>query len=114
MVGSNFSFSRFFQQISSSLKPKVASDQATKNLSASDRLKLLIQEKSLFEISNLTVTAEGDFQVQAKSGQIFVFSAQKDLSEQVATLQTLLSKAKIENKSFKKVDFRFDKIVVEY
>ena len=57
---------------------------------------------------------ENDISVKAKNGPTILFSTKKSLTDQVSTLQTLLTKAKIDNKAIKKVDFRFEKIVVEY
>jgi hypothetical protein len=43
-----------------------------------------------------------------------VFSLTKEVTEQVTSLQAVLSRAKIDGKKIKRVDFRFDKLVVEY
>lgn len=114
LISSNFSFEALFAGLGNELKPKIASNSVTKNLSVADTLKKLLTEKRLADVSSIEKTTEGDFQVKSSSGQIFIFSHEKNLDEQVSTLQTLLAKAKIEGRSLKKVDFRFSKIAVEY
>jgi molybdopterin-binding protein len=52
--------------------------------------------------------------IRSKEGVEVIFSSSKDLNFQVSTLQTLLSKAKIEQRVVLLVDFRFDKLVVRY
>ena len=50
----------------------------------------------------------------SKTGVTIFFSKEKNFRESISTLQTLLAKAKIDNKTVKQVDFRFDKIIVKY
>src|SRR3989344_8750702 len=114
LLASHFSFARLFASLGNSIKPKVTSNSATRNLSDVEELKKLLSERKLVDINSVEKTNEGSFQVKSKSGEIFIFSHEKNLEEQVSTLQTLLAKAKIEGKSLKKADFRFSKIVVEY
>ncbi len=114
LFSSKFSLTDFVKNLGNSLKPKIASESARKNLSEVDQIKKLLEGKKLFDINSIEKTKEGDFQVNSMKGETFIFSNEKNLEEQVSTLQTLLAKAKIEGKSLKKVDFRFSKVVVEY
>ncbi len=114
LLSSNFSFDKLFGDISTVLKPKIASESATKNLSNEEKIKKFLSEKHLVEVASISKTKEEDFEIKSKNGQTIVFSKEKSIEEQVSTLQTLLAKAKIEGKSLKKADFRFSKIVVEY
>lgn len=43
-----------------------------------------------------------------------LMSDQKNLDEQVSSLQLILSRLKIEGKKFKRLDFRFDKTVIQF
>ena len=52
--------------------------------------------------------------IKSKEGVEVIISEDKDLDFQVRTLQTLLSKAKIEKRILLLVDFRFEKLVVRY
>jgi len=114
LVSSNFSFEGLLGGLTSSLSPRTSTSSAVRDLSPEDKIRALIQEEHLLEIASVTKTPQGDFEVKSKSGQLIIFSQEKNLEEQVSTLQNLLAKAKIEGKGLKKADFRFSKIVVEY
>lgn len=114
LVSSNFSAGKTFENLVQQLKPEVSKKQEIKIASKEEELKLLIEKSKALEIESLTKTAEGDLSLKAKSGPQVIFAVEKSLTDQVATLQNLLTKAKIDNKALKKVDFRFEKIVVEY
>ena len=43
-----------------------------------------------------------------------IFSTEKDISNQINSLQTISEQAKIEGKKIKKIDLRYDKIIIEY
>lgn len=114
LAANKFSFGDFVADIADKIRPKTSTSAPTRQLSKEEQIRQLVSKNSLFEIVSTTKTAEGDFEVLAKDGLIVVFSGIKDLEQQLSTLQTLLTKAKIDNKSLKKVDFRFDKTVVVY
>lgn len=48
------------------------------------------------------------------SGVIVLFSAEKDLSSQVRSLQLVLPKSKMGAKQAKEIDLRFSKVVIRY
>jgi len=114
VFSTNFSFPNFFKSLGNSLKPKIASNTAKKNLSDEELLKKLLSEKNLLEVKFLEKTSEKDYKIVTKDGINIYFAKDKSFEDQVSTLQILLAKAKIEGKSLKKVDFRFSKIIVEY
>ena len=113
-LSSNFSYERFFTEVLSRIKPEIKQEAKIKPSSKEEELRQLIDSDKTFEIESLTNTPEGDILIKAKNGPTIIFSSKKSLTDQVTTLQTLLTKAKIDNKALKKVDFRFEKIVVEY
>lgn len=114
LVASNFSFEKTFESLVERLKPEVKKEQKIEVTRPEQELSALIEKDKVIEIESLKRTSEGDLTVKAKSGPVIIFAIEKSLTDQVATLQTLLTKAKIDNKALKKVDFRFEKIVVEY
>jgi len=71
-------------------------------------------DKKFLNITSLERGAEGFITIKSSEGVTVIFSTQKDIETQARTLQTVLSKAKIEGKAVSLVDFRFDKIVVRY
>ncbi|HSX57650.1 MAG TPA: hypothetical protein VLE47_00065 [Candidatus Saccharimonadales bacterium] len=115
LFSTHFSFSNSFKGVLANLSPKIATTETKKKVeSEQDKLRVLLQKAKLFEIESITKTDEGDFLVKGKDNLVVYFSSDKDLASQVTTLQSLLTKARIENKAFKKVDFRFEKTVVQY
>lgn len=114
LFAANFSFEEFFSKAIAKLKPEIKNQVTTKVLTKEEQLKETIVQDKVFEIEALSTTAEGDYLVKAKDGLQVFFSSTKNFADQVRTLQTLLTKARIDNKALKKVDFRFEKIVVEY
>ena len=110
---SHFSFGNFVKQISEKLRPEIVVQKNTRDKTAKEDLRNLIESQKVFEIEYFNDTTNG-FEVKGKNNAIVVFSTAKDFAEQVTTLQTLLAKAKIDNKVIKRIDFRFEKIVVQY
>ncbi len=110
---SHFSVSKFINSTQESLKPKVETQKKVEQKTPQDELKTEIEKSKVFEIESIKEVT-GGFEVKAKNGPTVVFSKEKDFAETIRTLQTLLAKAKIDNKSVRQVDFRFEKIVVQY
>jgi|SRR3989344_3581693 len=54
------------------------------------------------------------FEVVLKDGPIVLFSKEKDVDWQVMSLREILSRLTIDNKKPKKIDFRFDKPIVNF
>lgn len=79
---------------------------------ASDILELVrLEEPKVLQIKYI-----GANSIEVKSGEVplILFSRQKDISQQIRSLQIVSQKYKIEGKELKKIDLRFDKTVVEY
>lgn len=62
--------------------------------------------------TNFLFSGENDLVVKTDSNLEIVFSSLKDVDLQVALLEVVLKNAKIEGKTFKKIDLRFDRPVV--
>lgn len=114
LLAANFSAEKFLGGVVQKLKPEVKQEPREKPKTKIEELKQLLEEDNLVEISSQANTPEGDILITTKGGQVLIFAVSKSLMDQVRTLQTLLTKAKIDNKALKKVDFRFEKTVVEY
>lgn len=96
----------------------VASNEQTETVqplekSFEDRLRQEL-DPTFFEVKEFR--SVDDFSLAAISNQNIeaIFSSREDLKKQVSSLQTLLVKSRIESKPIKKVDLRFNKLVVEY
>jgi len=88
-------------------------DKTAEKLSFEEQARLLIDGK-IFKIASVEKSAEGFLTVRDNGGLVVILSPTKDLGTQVRALQTVLSKAKIENRTVSLVDFRFEKLVVRY
>jgi len=106
----NFNYSKIFEAIKGTLDLKQA--QQHKDLSFEEKARTLI-DKKLLDITELKKTDRG-LDIKSKQGVEVFISDDKDLGDQVKTLQTVLSKAKIEKREVLLIDFRFDKLVVRY
>lgn len=69
-------------------------------------------EKENFNIDTIQTATDSSILVTTKEGQEFIFSPVKDLSEQVASLQAVITRLTIEGKRIKRVDLRFDNPVI--
>ena len=113
LMSANLSLGGFLSKQLQKLRPEVKQEEVKKATTKAEELQTLIADNKVLEVQSLTMTAEGDLLLQSKSGTVVIFAVKKSLTDQVATLQTLLTKAKIDSKALKKVDFRFEKVVVE-
>jgi len=52
--------------------------------------------------------------ITLKEGEEIIFSAKKDIEQQIASLQLIMKHFTIEGKLFKRIDFRFDNPVVTF
>ena len=57
---------------------------------------------------------EDYYLVKVKGAGDVLISTQKDLDEQVSSLQLISSRLKIEGKTFRRLDFRYEKTVVAF
>lgn len=72
------------------------------------RLKNLLLVQKLFKVDNNTI------QVETHEGLIIFFNPQADLDNQINSLQTILTKSRIEKRLLKRIDLRFNKVALEY
>ena len=109
---SNFSLQHTFDSLKETLSLKKEKVE-TKGLSFEEQVKVLTDGK-VINIASFEKSSQGYLTVRDKDGLVVVFSPEKELETQVRTLQTLLTKAKIEKRVVSLVDFRFEKLVVRY
>lgn len=68
--------------------------------------------KSGINYSLISSSSDLSYLVKLETGEEVIFSSKKDLNSQVASLQLILSRLKIEGRSFKRLDLRFDQPVI--
>lgn len=83
------------------------------NESFEEKIKALIDGK-LLHIKSIKKSSQGFYTIESKEQTKVIIDEKKDLDDQVRTLQTVLSKAKIEKKRTILIDFRFEKLVVRF
>lgn len=88
-------------------------DTEIKSVSFEERLLLLVDGNLLHTIS-IKKSSQGYYTIESKEKIKVIIDENKVLEDQVRTLQTVLSKAKIEKKKAILIDFRFEKLVVRY
>ena len=88
-------------------------DTKIKDVIFEDRVISLVDQK-LLHIKSIKKTIHGYYTIESKEQIKVIIDEDKDLDDQVRTLQTVLSKAKIEKKKLILIDFRFEKLVVRY
>lgn len=54
------------------------------------------------------------WEMRLKNGESVIFSLEKDIDEQINSLQMILKRFKIEGRQFEKIDLRFEKPVITY
>lgn len=83
------------------------------NFSGSSDLKALLQQQHL-SVNSLAINSDGSFLVILTDGEEIIFSKNKNLQEQIASLQLIRNRLTIEGKMAHRVDFRFDNPVVTF
>ncbi len=64
--------------------------------------------------SKIEMTHDAFLQITLRSGGTVLLDKKKDIDSQISSLQRLISSLTIKGRNYKKIDFRFEKIVVEY
>ncbi len=85
---------------------------STDSISTKQLEMLLLSAKIPF--SEITIASDSSYLVKLSSGEDVVFSPKKKIDLQVSSLQLILSALTIEGKGFRRLDFRFEKPVVEF
>lgn len=87
----------------------IASDQRTERTRIEEALK---REK----INYVSISAQKDhsYLIKASEGGEIIFSSKKDILKQISSLQLILKRLKIEGKTFRRLDFRYERVVIAF
>lgn len=96
-------YANFFNN--SILRPISTTDNLTKLTTMLAQANLPVVSLQNYNQDSLVASLSGNLQV--------TFSLQKDLSNQVATLQVILERFRIEGRKVSRIDLRFNNVVVE-
>ena len=75
-------------------------------------LKNMLKDKNI-QYAKITYGNDLSFYIDLRDGGQVIISLNKGLENQISSLQLILSRLTIEGKRLKKLDFRFDKPVIE-
>lgn len=93
---------------------KRVDEQKDTQLSFEEKIKEKVDKKILNTTVIESSSDKSFYTIKSKENVVVIVSSKKDLDFQARTLQTILSKAKIEDKKVGLVDFRFEKLIVRY
>ncbi len=87
-------------------------------LSKNQTSEMSVIEKNLKKsnISFKSIETSGDLSIliNLEKEKVVIIDSNKDIGEQLSSLQLILSQLKIEGKSFKRLDFRYQKPVITF
>ena len=97
-------------------KPLYISPISIKNFSMDSKNDDLTSIKIALKQTNIdfddVIASSSSYTVRLKDGGIVIFSAQKSITSQISSLQFIHSRLTMEGRSFKRLDLRFDKPVI--
>lgn len=76
--------------------------------------KLILELKNKVVLQRLSKIDNNTLQVETNEGIIILFNPQDNLKVQINSLQTILTKSRIEKRPLKRIDLRFNKVALEY
>lgn len=79
-----------------------------------DEYKKALDDKGILYDKLEFLDDESGLKAQIKDGPMVYFATSKDLAYQISSLQSILSHPTIDTKKPKRIDFRFEKIVVNF
>ncbi len=110
----NFSPTEYFQDNIYKVAPKspIPIPQTRVKDKEDEIIEALPEE--LFTLKSIESNTQDELRIISKQGTLAIFSLGKNVDSQLSTLQSLLTKAKMNKKKVKKIDLRFDKVVIVY
>ncbi len=88
-----------------------------KNTSSPNTLKAQIAElldKNALQYQSIDIQRDSSVLVIMQNNAQVFLSTQKDLSQEIASLQLTIAHLTIEGKSFSRLDFRFDRPIISF
>lgn len=115
-LGILISITTFFYNRKKIVLSPIATAKTTKNtyITSENNTEVISQllEQNHLTPSAITIGSDSAILVTLKNGPEVTFSSAKDLSQQITSLQLIMSHLTIEGKRFTRVDFRFDNPII--
>jgi hypothetical protein len=95
-------------------KPKPIISPLSKNQQTSiKQIELSIKNKNIEYIS-VSTQKDSNYIIKLKNGAEVILDSGKNIDQELSSLQLILSQLKIEGKTLKRLDFRFQKPIIVY
>lgn len=107
-VGSLLLFPKFYKE-----KFHIISPIARRGLNSEKQLENELKKKDIAFL-NILQLPDSSYKVMLSNGAEVIVTPNKDILQQISSLQLILARLTIEGKKFSKLDFRFDKPVLSY
>lgn len=108
VLNSIFIYKSFFEGTDPISNP-LSKNQISSTKQIEDKLK-----QREIDFKSLTTESDLKYLLVLKDGAEIILDPGKDIDEQLASLQLILSQLKIEGKTLKRLDFGFEKPVISY
>lgn len=103
-----FSFLLFFPKNNKFVSP-LSQNSGSKN----NQVEQLLDKENI-PFSSVETEPDSSYLITLKDGGKVLLSQNKNVQNQISSLQLILSRLTIEGKRFKNLDFRYDKPVIEF
>lgn len=108
LIAAFLAFLAFFEK-----KELFVSPLSTDQTSVNTRIEKLLKEKKVNYVSFYTAK-DLSFILMLPENREVILDPNKNISEQLSSLQLILSQLKIDGKAFKRLDFRYQKPVITF
>lgn len=110
LVALNFTliYAAFFE------KPKPIMSPLSKNQVSSTKIFEDKLKSTKIEYKSITTEKDLNYLVKLKNSGEVIIDPNKDIDEQLSSLQLILSQLKIEGKTLKRLDFRYEKPIITF
>lgn len=108
LISASLSFSAFLEKPDKPISP-LSKDQSSVN----SKIEKALRDKKIPYIS-VTTLKDLNYQILLDNKTEVIINSNKDIIEQMSSLQLILTQLKIEGKSFKRLDFRYQKPVISF
>ncbi len=95
-------------------KPGPILNPLSKNQITSTKQVESVLQKENIKYKSLTTEKDLNYKVILENNGEVIIDPNKDILKQVSSLQLILSQLKIDNKAFKRLDFRYEKPVIAF
>lgn len=95
------------------IKNTVQTSNATMSSQVSNDMQNLLDQYHL-SVDSITTGTDSAMHILFKGGQEIIFSENKEIKAQIASLQLIMNRLTIEGKQFSRIDLRFDNPVITF